>query len=108
MTYKYGASDRRHLGVRPNNLLFMEAIDWGCANGARVLDFGRTTHDNEGLRAFKRAWGAEETTLRHTYFADRAPATTDGRALRMLGHVIRRAPAPVGRVVGEALYRHIG
>jgi CelD/BcsL family acetyltransferase involved in cellulose biosynthesis len=108
LTYKYGASDRRHLGVRPNNLLFMEAIEWGCANGVRVLDFGRTDFDNEGLRAFKRAWGAEETPLRQTYFADRPPSHVPGRTSRALGHVIRRAPVPFGRLVGEALYRHIG
>jgi CelD/BcsL family acetyltransferase involved in cellulose biosynthesis len=108
LTYKYGASDRRHLSLRPNNLLFMEAIDWGCANGARVLDFGRTDLDNEGLRAFKRAWGAEETPLRHTYFAERPPASAPGRAQRALGPLIRRAPAPFGRLVGEALYRHVG
>lgn len=108
LTYKYGASDRRHLGLRPNNLLFMEAIEWGCANGVRVLDFGRTDLENEGLRAFKRAWGAEEAPLRHTYFAERPPAKVPGRAQRALGPLIRRAPAPFGRLVGEALYRHVG
>jgi CelD/BcsL family acetyltransferase involved in cellulose biosynthesis len=108
LTYKYGASDRRHLGLRPNNLLFMEAIHWGCANGARLLDFGRTDVGNAGLRAFKRAWGAEETPLRHTYFAARPPVIAPSRAHRALGHLIRRAPAPFSRFVGEALYRHVG
>lgn len=108
LTYKYGASDRRHLGVRPNNLLFMDAIEWGCANGAHVLDFGRTDLDNSGLRAFKRSWGAEETALRHTYFAERPPAGAPGRAQLALGQLIRAAPAPFGRLVGAALYRHVG
>src|SRR3954447_8876558 len=73
LTYKYGASDERHLGERPNNLLFMEAIAWGCATGHRALDFGRTDLDNPGLAAFKRGWGAEERPLSYTTTADRPP-----------------------------------
>ncbi len=60
LTYKYGASDERQLAARPNNLLFMEAIAWGCANGFHTLDLGRTSLDNSGLAAFKRGWGGEE------------------------------------------------
>ncbi len=108
VSYKYGASDRRALGVRPNNLLFMEAIEWGCRNGARVLDFGRTDFANEGLRAFKRSWGAEETVVHYTYFADRVRTPVAGPAGRALAEAIRRGPPGFGRLVGEALYRHMG
>jgi CelD/BcsL family acetyltransferase involved in cellulose biosynthesis len=55
ITYKYSASDIRHLDKRPNNLLFMEAITWACQNGFRVLDLGRTDLDNSGLQSFKRS-----------------------------------------------------
>ncbi len=108
LTYKYGASDRRALDVRPNNLLFMDAIEWGCRNGARLLDFGRTDFANEGLRAFKSAWGAEETIVHYTYFADQAPDPTPGPAGRALAEAIRRGPPGFGRLVGEALYGHMG
>lgn len=108
LTYKYGASDHRLLGARPNNLLFMDAIEWGCTNGLRTLDFGRTDPANEGLRAFKRAWGADESPLYYTHFADHPPSAEPGRAQRAVANAIRRAPAPFGRLVGEALYRHLG
>lgn len=108
LTYKYGASDRRLLGARPNNLLFMEAIEWGCTNGLRTLDFGRTDLANEGLRAFKRGWGADESPLCYTYFADHAPTGEPGRAQRAVAQAVRRAPAPFSRLVGEVLYRHVG
>lgn len=108
LTYKYGASDRAALGVRPNNLLFMEAIEWGCGNGARLLDFGRTDFANDGLRAFKSAWGAEETLVHYTYFADRAPDPKPGPTGRVLAAAIRRGPVGFGRVVGEAMYGHMG
>jgi CelD/BcsL family acetyltransferase involved in cellulose biosynthesis len=108
MTYKYGASDERFLAARPNNLLFMEAIRWGCANGMRTLDFGRTHWHQDGLRAFKLSWGAEERELRYRLIGDAAPAARSAQAPRWLGAAIRRSPPLAGRVIGEVLYRHAG
>ncbi|HEU4906635.1 MAG TPA: hypothetical protein VFT19_11065, partial [Solirubrobacterales bacterium] len=63
---------------------------------------------NEGLRAFKRSWGAEELELSYTYLAERAPSPEPGLRERVLGATIRRSPPLVGRLIGEALYRHAG
>lgn len=106
LTYKYGASRRDALDVRPNHALFDHAIAWGCEHGLRVLDFGRTDLDNEGLRRFKASWGADERPLRYTVFADAPPAPAVGRGRHALGAVIRRGPPSLGRLVGELLYRH--
>lgn len=108
VTYKYGASDAGKLAKRPNNLLFAEAIRWACEEGWRTLDFGRTDLDNEGLRSFKRSWGAEEVELSYTHLAERAPSPGPGLRERAIGATIRRSPAFVGRLIGEALYRHAG
>ena len=108
LIYKYGASQQEHLGKRPNNLLFMEAIRWGCENGMRQLDFGRTDIDNDGLRAFKRAWGAEERVLTYTRLPARPGRSAAPAGSAPLGFVIRRSPALVGQLVGTALYRHVG
>lgn len=107
LLYKYGASDARFLGLRPNNLLFMEAIRWGCDHGMRRLDFGRTHWDHESLRAFKLAWGPEEHELRYRYLGG-APGRPGGRATELLGAAIRRSPPALGRAIGEVLYRHAG
>jgi CelD/BcsL family acetyltransferase involved in cellulose biosynthesis len=107
LLYKYGASDERFLGLRPNNLLFMEAIRWGCEHGMRRLDFGRTHWDHESLRAFKLAWGAEEHELRYRYLGA-APGGRSGRATSVLAAVIRHSPPGTGRAIGEVLYRHAG
>jgi CelD/BcsL family acetyltransferase involved in cellulose biosynthesis len=106
LTYKYGASDERFLGSRPNNLLFMEAIRWGCEHGMRTLDFGRTHWGQEGLRAFKLAWGAEERELRYRHLG--AVSGHHPQLERLLGGAIRRSPPLAGRVIGEVLYRHAG
>jgi CelD/BcsL family acetyltransferase involved in cellulose biosynthesis len=105
LTYKYGASRRRHLAARPNNLLFMEAIRWGCEHGQRILDFGRTDLGNEGLLAFKRSWGAEESPLRYTYLGARRPDLAQGLPRRAISFVIQHTPPTFGRLVGEVLYR---
>jgi CelD/BcsL family acetyltransferase involved in cellulose biosynthesis len=108
LTYKYGASDERFLGARPNNLLFMEAIRWGCEHGMRTLDFGRTHWHQDGLRAFKLAWGAEERELRYRLVGGAAPGGRSARVERWVGAAIRRSPPVAGRVIGEVLYRHAG
>jgi CelD/BcsL family acetyltransferase involved in cellulose biosynthesis len=108
LTYKYGASDPRCLGARPNNLLFMEAIRLGCETGMHALDFGRTDWGHESLRAFKLAWGAEERVLRYSHLADVVPRGDRGRADEVLAAVLRRSPPLASRLVGEALYRHVG
>jgi CelD/BcsL family acetyltransferase involved in cellulose biosynthesis len=108
LIYKYGASAREHLPKRPNNLLFSEAIRWGCLNGMSRLDFGRTDVDNEGLRAFKRAWGADERMLAYTRLPAGARRSAVPGGSARLGFVIRRSPPLVGQMVGSVLYRHVG
>ena len=106
ITYKYGASEARGLSKRPNHLLFSEVIRWACDAGFQTLDFGRTDLDNEGLRSFKRSWGADENELSYTYVGDSKPSHGTGLRDRITTTTIQRSPAVVGRLAGEVLYRH--
>ena len=108
VTYKYGASDPRLLGLRPNHLIFWDAIRRACESGYRSFDFGRTDFENGGLREFKSRWGAQEVPLVYSTVAGAAPAAGHGhgRSARALGTVIRRSPAWVCRGLGEALYKY--
>lgn len=113
LTYEFGASDPSHLRSRPNNLLFMEAIRWGCETGHHTLDFGRTDLDNQGLRAFKSSWGAQESPLHYNVLGSGGvgggvSTDVDGRLRQAMRATIPRAPAVFGRLVGSALYRHFG
>lgn len=109
LTYKYGASDARALGLRPNNLLFWEAIRWGCENGMDRLYLGRTDVGQESLRTFKLAWGAEEDELVYTHLGNETPRSADRGVLgRALAVGLRRSPPIASRVAGELLYRHAG
>ena len=108
LTYKYGASDRSALQRRPNNLMFAEVIRWACRSGFDELDFGRTDLGNDGLRTFKRGWGAEEIALHYTYARLPVPDGNASLPERIMAPTIRRSPPIVGRLAGAALYRHFG
>jgi len=108
LTYKYGASDVRFLDRRPNNLVFMDAISWGCERGLHTFDLGRTDMGHESLRAFKRMWGAEERRLQYSELGAGAGTRRPRAAPEVMVRLIRRSPPIVGRAVGELLYRHVG
>ena len=102
--YKYGASDRDALSLRPNHALFWHAIRCAAEDGSHTFDFGRSDTWNTGLRSFKSDWGATEEELVYTYLG-RTPANRS-RARGLLEPVIRRSPDWVCRYTGELLYRY--
>jgi CelD/BcsL family acetyltransferase involved in cellulose biosynthesis len=109
IVYKFGASDPAFLNARPNNLLFWEAIRWGCENGYARFNFGRSDRENEGLRTFKSGWGAEERALVYSLLTDdaaHAPSRYPSRPGRVGRRVIGALPLVVCRTLGEALYRY--
>ena len=109
LTYKYGASNARALGLRPNNLLFWDAIRWGCENGMHALDLGRSDLDQQSLREFKLSWGAEEEELVYTHLGPGAARSADrGIGGRALAAALRRSPPVASRIAGELLYRYAG
>ncbi len=107
--FKFGASDRNHLGHRPNNLILWEAIRWACGSGMRYFSFGRTEPENRGLLQFKQGWGAAEEEVSYyncdvptgRFFPLKALPPTPSRLFRAL-------PIPALRVAGSLLYRHVG
>jgi len=108
LIYKFGASDETAWKLRPNHLLFWEAIQAACAQGCRSMDWGRTDAGQEGLAAFKRSWGAREEPLTYAEIGPgrehRPPSS--GRIGRALAAVIRHGPPILTRLTGELLYRY--
>ena len=58
----WASSRREHFSLCPNNLLYWEAIRWGCEKGYRRFDFGRSS-PGSGTYRFKKQWGAGEEPL---------------------------------------------
>jgi CelD/BcsL family acetyltransferase involved in cellulose biosynthesis len=108
MIGKFIASDESAWSLRPNNLIVWHAAQEGCARNCRWFDFGRTDADNEGLRAYKRSWGAVEEPLVYGTLGGPTDCTSanDGRIGRLLASAIRHGPLVVCRAAGETLYRY--
>lgn len=106
--YKYGASDETFQQLRANNLVMWEAIKWYARNGFELLDFGRTSLTNEGLRRFKLGWGTEEHRIEYVRY-DRQQSgfvnvkdESSGQHNRMF----KVLPSFLSRLIGAALYKH--
>jgi len=61
--YFMGASDPDILDVRPNDVLFYEAIRRSAAAGARTFDFMTSRPTDAGLIRFKEKWGGQPHPL---------------------------------------------
>jgi CelD/BcsL family acetyltransferase involved in cellulose biosynthesis len=106
LTYKFGASNPERLDLRPNNLLMWSGIRWGCENGYRTLDMGRSSLSNIGLRKFKSRWGAQESPLIYSTLSAAPLSLTGGKLESFIHTMIRNTPSWVCRATGELLYKH--
>jgi CelD/BcsL family acetyltransferase involved in cellulose biosynthesis len=106
ITYKFGASEASAWSLRPNHPVFWAAIRWGCENGFRQLDFGRTDLQHRGLRDFKSRWGATETPLVYTVIGQPRKERRGLGLQRAKETMIRRGPPSLARIWGELFYRY--
>lgn len=105
--YKYGASDPAKLSLKPNNVMLWTAIQEAIRLQCTTFDMGKTDHANEGLRAFKNGWGAEESILWSLHYPA-APQRGSLAAIRerIVAPLIRYTPSFVCRVIGEMAYKY--
>jgi hypothetical protein len=97
------SSLREAFALCPNFVLYWEVIRFGCRNGYRMLDLGRS-FKNAGTFEFKRQWGARPHTLPWLFLdvVAGAPPSVDrdrGRFERLID-LWKRVPVPVANVVG--------
>jgi CelD/BcsL family acetyltransferase involved in cellulose biosynthesis len=107
LTYKFSASRPEFWELRPNNLILWHAIRWGCENGYRIFDWGKTDIDNEGLRTFKRGWASEEKIMHYSILGDKPPKPSRIKMVRpLLTKFIQHSPPWVCRLIGELFYKY--
>jgi len=107
LTAKYNGSDHKYWRLRANNLIYWHSIKWGCENGFKIFDFGRTDIDNRNLRDFKNGWGTEETNLHYSYF----PTPKESHLFKFVSNkivqpIIKYSPPLFCRLSGELLYKY--
>jgi lipid II:glycine glycyltransferase (peptidoglycan interpeptide bridge formation enzyme) len=107
--YKYGASDRNYLNLRPNNLIMWQAIEWFAENGFKQFSFGRTEQGNDGLLQFKRGWGAKEKKLNYyKYDLKQDCFVSEKPGVKSSYNLFKMMPLPLLKFTGNILYRHVG
>jgi hypothetical protein len=73
------------------------------------LNFGKTSRSNEGLRRFKRNWGAQERPIRHSRYCFRRKSFVkiDDLATGAQARLFALMPVVLSRWVGRAVYPHL-
>lgn len=107
--YKYGASDLRYQQARCNNLLMWSAIKHYSEKGYQLLDLGRNSIENSGLRRYKQSWGGSESIIHYHRFDLNKNATVEMRdeVFGWYNAIFKRLPNPILQLAGRLLYRHI-
>jgi CelD/BcsL family acetyltransferase involved in cellulose biosynthesis len=106
VTYKYAASQPAALADRPNDWLVFNALQVAVEEGYEIFDFGISDRHHEGLRRFKRNWGAEEIDVHTVQIVGQARRpVADSRLLKLTAWGIRNSPVVVCRCLGEVFYR---
>jgi FemAB-related protein (PEP-CTERM system-associated) len=104
------SSLREAWALCPNFVLYWEVIRFGCRNGYRTLDLGRS-FKNAGTFEFKRQWGAVPHVL-PWIFVDAvpgasAPVDRDRHRFARLIEAWKRIPVPVANVIGPWIRRQV-
>jgi hypothetical protein len=107
LLYKHSASDPQALEFRPNDLLAFHAVRRAVEENKACLDLGSSDKVQEGLRHFKRKWGAMESEIHYACISGTSrDSLRHSLPFRASSFAIRHSPAIVCRCLGEALYRY--
>ena len=108
--YKFAASDSAYARSRANNLVLWHAIKQLIQTGFKVLDFGRTSLANDGLRRFKLSWGAKEELITYVRLDSSSGRWTSCRGDRhsdWYSHLSRHLPIRLNNLLGGMIYPHL-
>jgi CelD/BcsL family acetyltransferase involved in cellulose biosynthesis len=109
--YKFNASDAHHLTARPNDLIVWESLALARSRGYRLLDFGLSSWDQDGLVRFKRKYASDERTIHLLRHAPTEPSARERETRALLGELTgilvgADVPDHVTEEAGDALYRY--
>ena len=114
--YKFGASDYNYQNLRPNDLLFWQAIKHYKDKSYEELCFGRTITEHESLRQFKLGWGTQEFAApyyRYDFKKDIFISNgnfnySSPENLGMNQYIFQKIPKTLLKIIGTIAYKHIG
>ena len=109
MLVPWASSLREYFSKCPNNLLYWEAIQYGCVRGCKRFDFGRSSIGS-GTYDFKHQWGAEPRQLYWQVLGkngDGGTVTAANPAYRLISELWKRAPVSVTKVIGPRIRKYL-
>lgn len=105
---EYAASDRNYAHLYPIHKLYWEVIKLALSDGAKYVDFGRTSVNNESLLAFKDRWNTLRTQLFYYYYpSERLRLNNQSKLKNMFGFVNRNLPDKILQLEGKIIYPHL-
>lgn len=106
---KFSASDAVFHHFCPNNLVMWRAIAHHARAGFELLDFGRTSLENKGLRHYKLGWGVTEHRVDYARYHCPTGQFVRSRddSSGWQNSIFRCLPSFVSRPIGAAAYRHV-
>ena len=110
--YKFNASDPGELTSRPNDALLWAGLKYGHERGLRLLDFGVTILEQEGLLRYKRKYATEEATVSvFAHSPDGSPRESEETARAVLADITELlvdpgVPDSITETAGDRLYRY--
>ncbi len=106
----YGGSIKEYNRLAVNNFMYWMLIKYGCENGYRLFDFGRSKKGS-GSFNFKKRWGMVMTDLPYQYVLVESQCMPDTSPLNpkfTLGiQIWRRLPLLVTNTVGPLISKHL-
>lgn len=106
----YGGSLREYNHLALNNYMYWMLMKYGCENGYRVFDFGRSKKGT-GSFNFKKRWGMTMTDLPYQYVLVHDTSMPDTSPLNprysLAIRLWRRLPLSVTNMVGPVIARHL-
>ena len=106
----YGGGLREYFEYAVNDFMYWERMKWGCENGYKVFDFGRSKKET-GAFHFKRHWGFEPTDLDYRFYLVNARQMPNVSPVNpkysLMINVWKKLPFPVANWLGPKLVRGI-
>jgi lipid II:glycine glycyltransferase (peptidoglycan interpeptide bridge formation enzyme) len=108
----FNGSSYEALSLRPNDIIYWEAINEACRSGAESFDFGEVAEGRPDLARYKQKWGAEPVRLYRYYY----PACPDLKnssvefdgPMEVLGKAVwRRLPLSATSWLGNRIYARL-
>ena len=113
VTHAFSGSSRirKHIELRPNDLLHWYAMLDAQKNGFKYYDFGEVSKDNAGLATYKKKWDTVKHNMYHYYYPKfnqlEEEEFDSGVVTGIKGKIWRKLPLFMTAQIGKMIYKRL-